>query len=773
MKPLKSLIAAAMCLCMLLCLVGCGKEDSSPTIPTAGTTAPTVPATEPTDYRALYQSGAAQIQSASDLVVTYTYQLNTIVGGETYLESRSGTASYLGRTTENMEALVSENLTYGGYSTTYIESYISGSAYVRVNNCSFACHITDEEFLSQQIPAVLLDQALYSDVHIEDGSMTFRGAEAAESWLSLDENATLVTATGNATLDATGKPIASSYHAEYTLGTTRYTLDVSVSIQLISSELSTKQPVYGENCPTISDLHIPRYVLRTVGSVYAAQAVSASSSDTLYSQAYAVIRNQNSTYDMFGSDESFLAKLSSQVGITDYIGNTNNNSQTAIYQNGLYSSSVNGGESTSDSSITAQQVRTSCEDSILSALLKLDSIASAELTDTGDFLCIRFKGNDAFAQEICNSIYRLFTVDLDSFAQSHTTEAAGGYLTINKHTGLPTAMGMNVSRNHIIDKVSYQLTYQLDQSLTLSSPTAYENITGQAPVEETEDSAAPLFYKVTGPDGQIMYLLGTIHVGDGRTGNLPQQILDAFSASDALAVEFNTNAFEAAAASDPTLQSQLAAAYYHSSSTIQQQLSKDLYARLYPLMLATGANSANSSYLKIVIWSNQIENFYLQQSYGLTASRGMDQRLLDWAAQQDKVVYEVESGLFQIQMLTGFSKELQTLLLTQTLDTGMVAYYADTQRLYELWCQGDEAALTQAIAEMTTNLTEAEQKLYNEYNKAMYTERNKAMLNKAISYLDSGETVFYAVGLAHLLGEEGLVTTLRNAGYTVEIVAYQ
>jgi len=32
--------------------------------------------------------------------------------------------------------------------------------------------------------------------------------------------------------------------------------------------------------------------------------------------------------------------------------------------------------------------------------------------------------------------------------------------------------------------------------------------------------------------------------------------------------------------------------------------------------------------------------------------------------------------------------------------------------------------------------------------------------------------VFYAVGLAHVLAEEGLVNSLREAGYTVEPVEY-
>ena len=46
------------------------------------------------------------------------------------------------------------------------------------------------------------------------------------------------------------------------------------------------------------------------------------------------------------------------------------------------------------------------------------------------------------------------------------------------------------------------------------------------------------------------------------------------------------------------------------------------------------------------------------------------------------------------------------------------------------------------------------------------------MIEVAKGYLESGKTVFYAVGLAHLLKNDGLVDGLRAAGYTVELVEY-
>ena len=109
-------------------------------------------------------------------------------------------------------------------------------------------------------------------------------------------------------------------------------------------------------------------------------------------------------------------------------------------------------------------------------------------------------------------------------------------------------------------------------------------------------------------------------------------------------------------------------------------------------------------------------------------------------------------------------------------------YWESIMELYELWCAGDEAALREELSDEVdmTDWTEEEKTEYEEvkhlieeYNQAMSYDRNDGMLEKAIEYLESGDVVFYAVGLAHLLNNvNGLVDTLREAGYTVELVTY-
>ena len=164
----------------------------------------------------------------------------------------------------------------------------------------------------------------------------------------------------------------------------------------------------------------------------------------------------------------------------------------------------------------------------------------------------------------------------------------------------------------------------------------------------------------------------------------------------------------------------------------------------------------------------------MAQFHPLSSQQGVDNQLIWRAEDQEKPIYDVESGLFQTQMLTGFSDALQEQLLLESAAMDPMEYISATQELFEMWCSGDEAALTAYLnqEEDLSELTDEEIALIEEYNNAMGTDRNDDMLDVAIDYLESGEVVFYAVGLAHLLAEDGLVNTLRDAGYTVELVTF-
>ena len=155
--------------------------------------------------------------------------------------------------------------------------------------------------------------------------------------------------------------------------------------------------------------------------------------------------------------------------------------------------------------------------------------------------------------------------------------------------------------------------------------------------------------------------------------------------------------------------------------------------------------------------------------------RGVDNQLVDLAKDNDIPVWDVEDFTEHVTLLGNFSEELQALMMEETVDGGRYGSNLGTVELFDLWCRGDEAEIEESFAkeeEEDEDLTEEEKALVEEYNHAMMVKRNAEMVEKAKEYMASDQTVFMAVGLAHLMGEDGLLNCLRQAGYSVEQVQY-
>ena len=69
-------------------------------------------------------------------------------------------------------------------------------------------------------------------------------------------------------------------------------------------------------------------------------------------------------------------------------------------------------------------------------------------------------------------------------------------------------------------------------------------------------------------------------------------------------------------------------------------------------------------------------------------------------------------------------------------------------------------------------LTPEEEAAAEEFGRTLVTDRNAVMIRAADEALRAGKNVFYIVGIAHMLGEDGIVEGLRQLGYTVTQVSY-
>jgi len=758
MKYTSRIIAAVLFL--LLCLSGCNTQK------------------DPDALRATYNDAKSRLEQAADITMTATYKLERTVSEQTYTESISASVSYSGRGSDAMNALVKETLKYGTYEAEYTEFYTGQTAYCQINTRTFSTSMTAGEFAERQLPVALLDASLYSQITSHKAGKTtvisFSEATAPEAWVTDSENVQLVSASATATVASNGNLVQTTYIADYIADGFPCHIETSVSPAVAENmDLSSLMPST-DGCTPISCYEAPKLLLQTVGNIFSATSVTASAQEALVCSATALTQNAQTNIDLFGSGDDFMARSEYSSTVSDYTGIPVTTTLTETFRDGVYSHATNGGDPVTQETGDGQSVRTDCEDTILSGLFTPEHIQDAILTDTGDFFYIQFTGNDTFVKELCSWIYTGIGIDLDNHASSVSTEDASGWLSIDKRTCLPTGIGQILKRNYIIENISHPLIYEYSQSLYLSSESAYKSITGTLqPEEKPETATTPLLYKVTGDNGQQLWLFGTIHIGDARTAYLPQALYDAFNSSDALAVETDMNAFEARLESDQALRQQLATLYYYpTGSDITEYLDSETYEAAKTMLQISGQYTPAANRMKVSLWENAISNFLLQQSYSLVVSKGVEQRLLSLAAEAGKPVRDIESPIAHALLTVNYSDALQVYLLKGTLELSVSEYREEIVNLYELWCQGDEAALAVALKEDTSSLTPEELLLYNEYYTALMTDRNAIMLERAKEYLKGEDTVFFAVGLAHIFGDDGLAASLRNAGYSVEPVSY-
>jgi hypothetical protein len=126
----------------------------------------------------------------------------------------------------------------------------------------------------------------------------------------------------------------------------------------------------------------------------------------------------------------------------------------------------------------------------------------------------------------------------------------------------------------------------------------------------------------------------------------------------------------------------------------------------------------------------------------------------------------LESFEEQLGIFDDMSPMLQDVMLRDTLlrlDTAV----EEIHKMVEAWRRGDEKELEKLGLDGI-----GEQPGRDEFQKVVLTDRNQRWLEIFRWLLDSpefaGETIFAGVGALHLVGDDGLISLLRESGYEAE-----
>lgn len=280
-----------------------------------------------------------------------------------------------------------------------------------------------------------------------------------------------------------------------------------------------------------------------------------------------------------------------------------------------------------------------------------------------------------------------------------------------------------------------------------------------------------IMYRVLGGKNQ-MTLLGSIHIGSDDMYPMGDHILTAIEQADVMVYECDTESTESIA-------QMLSLMYYPAGETLEDHVSPETYAMLEMALQKTSFPIVTMRILKpwAVVSALSMESASAamgEVDLGRAVQLGVEMQVMELAG--DKPVRYLETALSQLEVMDGFSPELQEYMLLSTCNgilfpENLTGMDAEMESWDVWWHNGDADAFAQSYLDGMVNDPEPE--LMQEYHSAIASRRNHGMALVLRDMLESDEELdfFVTVGLLHLvLPGDSVISELEGMGYTVERV---
>lgn len=265
--------------------------------------------------------------------------------------------------------------------------------------------------------------------------------------------------------------------------------------------------------------------------------------------------------------------------------------------------------------------------------------------------------------------------------------------------------------------------------------------------------ASPALWSIQ-REGATVYLFGTVHVLPKDTRWHYPQLDRALAASDVLYVELVDD--------DPATMQPLVTEYgidfaHPLSGELDAGDEQRLRAAAQTAGIPVQALDAMKPWLAAVTLT-----VAPVVKAGFDPESGADKKLRAEFAAQGKPVKGLETAAQQIGYFADLSQAVQVSMLQSTLDDYT---RADTEiaTLVKDWQQGNVDAIA---ALENSEMRDKYPALYN----TLLTERNRRWARQIVQMLDNHQTVFIAVGAAHLAGPDDVQAQLQKLGIAVERV---
>jgi len=290
-----------------------------------------------------------------------------------------------------------------------------------------------------------------------------------------------------------------------------------------------------------------------------------------------------------------------------------------------------------------------------------------------------------------------------------------------------------------------------------SDSAASEVLPSQNPAKSTTyrvyelPSQAGLLWRIRTSDQKASYLLGTIHSEDPRVTRLKPAVADALDGCDRFVMEMilDTQAFMQFGATMMLEQ----------GTDLETLVGKDLYNRAVSALADYGMPEA-------VI--RRFKPWVVIAMLSMPKSAGgliLDMVLYQRATSQGKPASGLESAQEQLAVFEGLSLQDQIELLEMTLKQ-QSSQAQVFEQLIEAYAADDLNRIA-TIAKLDHRQAQIESA--RNFMVRLNDDRNRRMVQRIIPYLEKGNS-FIAVGALHLAGPQGILSLIRQNGYSAESV---
>jgi uncharacterized protein len=290
-------------------------------------------------------------------------------------------------------------------------------------------------------------------------------------------------------------------------------------------------------------------------------------------------------------------------------------------------------------------------------------------------------------------------------------------------------------------------------ALAVAQPSAAQVVRASAAARTlaSVSDSKHMLYRVSGPNGATVYLLGSVHLLSADAATLPPEVDSAFAHAKTLTLE---TSLDSAMKRGPEL---LTRGRYADGQTLRQTLSPAAAAKTDSMLHLYGLSLDQVNGFKPWLVSMLMAQMALQKM-GFQSQYGVDMQLNARAKQAQKPVLGLESVDFQLGMFDALSPAAQEHLLTDS--DAPEAAAKQLAAIRDAWSSGDARALDSLINRRMGDAPEILD--------AMLVSRNRAWIPKLETLINGSDDALVVVGAGHLVGKQGVVEMLRAKGYRIE-----